>query len=213
MQKQHSSIFLAFEGIDGSGKSTQSKRLKERLQKEGYAVELTFEPSTGETGRYIRKILKGEHKVDERTMAGLFVADRLDHILNTDTGMLRQLQEGRIVISDRYYFSSYAYHSCHMNMEWVIQANSMSASILRPDLNVFIDVPPEVSLERISNNRNEKERYETLDNLILVRENYFKAFELLKNKENILVLNGETEVDKLHETIWKKVLPLLKSKD
>ena len=158
-------LFIAFEGIDGSGKSTQSLILADRLRQEGLNVHSTFEPSKGPVGSMIRNILKGETQMDERTIAGLFVADRLDHILNGENGLLKMLNEGNHVITDRYYFSSYAYHACHMDMEWVIQANSMSAELLRPTATFFIDVTAEECMRRILAGRKGTERYESLENL------------------------------------------------
>ncbi len=202
-------LFIAFEGIDGSGKSTQASILAERLKAEGHAVCLTNEPSHGNIGRMIRTILKGEETLDERAIAALFVADRLDHILNEKDGMLKQL-ETEIVLCDRYYFSSYAYHGTHIDMDWVIDANAMSADILRPDITLFIDVSPEESMKRITINRETVELYETLENLTAVRTKYFEAFEKLKADENVMVIDGNMEKGEVSEAIWgvvKKLMP------
>lgn len=201
-------LFIAFEGIDGSGKSTQASILAERLKAEGHAVYLTNEPSHGNIGRMIRTILKGEETLDERAIAALFVADRLDHILNEKDGMLKQL-ETEIVLCDRYYFSSYAYHGTHIDMDWVIDANAMSADILRPDITLFIDVSPEESMKRITGNRESIELYETLENLTAVRTKYFEAFEKLKADENVMVIEGNREKGEVSEAIWGVVKKLM----
>jgi dTMP kinase len=201
-------LFIAFEGIDGSGKSTQTSILAERLKSEGLSVYSTNEPSQGNIGRMIRTILKGEETLDERAIAALFAADRLDHILNEKDGMLKKL-ETEIVICDRYYFSSYAYHGTHINMDWVISTNSMSAEILRPDITIFIDVAPQESMKRITVNRETVELYETLDNLTAVRTKYFEAFEKLKEDENVVIIDGNREKGVVSEAIWaivKKVM-------
>ncbi|MCW3107893.1 MAG: Thymidylate kinase, partial [Segetibacter sp.] len=156
-------LFIALEGIDGSGKSTQLKILSEKLISIGHKVYTTFEPTDSFIGSIIRDILKGLQKVDHRTIAGLFVADRLHHLLDEKNGIIKKLQEGYTVITDRYYFSSYAYHGTHMDMDWVINANAMSAKILRPDINVFIDVSPVICMQRISENRSMMDLYETLE--------------------------------------------------
>ncbi|ETZ22821.1 dTMP kinase [Pedobacter sp. V48] len=199
-------LFIAFEGIDGSGKSTQAKLLASRLSAAGYRVYLTFEPTDNHIGSMIRDVLKGKETADERVIAGLFVADRLDHLLNETYGMLKKLEEGYIVITDRYYFSSYAYHGTHMDMQWVIDANFMSASILRPTVNFFIDVPVEVSMQRILLNREHVELYETLDNLKLVREKYLEAFAKLSNVENIQFINGNQTTEQISEDIFATVM-------
>ena len=196
-------MFIALEGIDGSGKSTQMKLLSEKLKTAGYKVHTTFEPTDGTIGSIIRNIMKGEMKADERFIAGLFVADRLDHLLNEETGILKKLQEGFVVITDRYYFSSYAYHGTHMDMNWVISANAMSAQILRPDLNIFIDVSTETAMKRLNETRTSVERYETLENLNNVRKKYLESFDKQKNEEQIVSIDGNRSIELIGEDIMK----------
>lgn len=198
-------LFIALEGIDGSGKSTQVKLLADKLTGQGYKVYTTFEPTDMPIGSMIRSILKGSMKADHRTIAGLFVADRLDHLLNEENGILRKLEEGYTVISDRYCFSSYAYQGTHMDIDWVINANAMSASILRPHINIFIDVDPEESMQRINNNRETIELYETLENLKNVRSKFFEAFEKLKDRENIIIVDGNRLPTEISVDILRKV--------
>ncbi|HQX43626.1 MAG: dTMP kinase [Saprospiraceae bacterium] len=198
-------VFIAFEGIDGSGKSTQAKLLREALDKSGQKVLLTAEPTNQTIGSLIRAAFSGRMEADHRTIAGLFVADRLDHILHSEYGMLPMQQNGYHIICDRYYFSSYAYQGVHMSMDWVIKANSLSADLLRPDLHIFIDVSPEAAMERIHSSRPDKEMYETLDNLKKVRDQYFKAFDLLKDQENVAIINGDQKIESLHKEVMKMV--------
>ncbi|MFW5700295.1 MAG: dTMP kinase [Cyclobacteriaceae bacterium] len=202
-------LFIAFEGIDGSGKSTQVDFLELRLKKLGHQVHKTSEPTEGPIGKLIRSAFRGENLLHDKTIAGLFVADRLEHILNKDHGMLHWLSHGHIVICDRYYFSSYAYQAQFTSLEWVIQANSLSASLLKPDLTVFVDVSPAVSMERIKNNRTVTELYENLESLERVKSNYFKVFELLKDQENIFITNGSLPFDEVEENIWQKIKGML----
>jgi dTMP kinase len=205
-----SNLFIALEGIDGSGKSTQINYLSENLKRAGLKVYSTFEPTDSPIGSLIRNILKHRIEADHRTIAGLFVADRLDHLLNEVNGIVKKLDEGYTVITDRYYFSSYAYHGTHMDMNWVIDANSMSAEILRPDINIFIDVSPEICIQRLSDNRNMVELYETLENLRNVREKYFESFEKLKQEENIFVIDGDRSAEAVSINIWKEIERILK---
>jgi dTMP kinase len=130
------------------------------------------------------------------------VADRLDHLLNKTNGIIKMLEEGYTVITDRYYFSSYAYQSTHMDLDWVIRANSLSADLLRPDVNIFIDITPEESIERIKKGRNSVELYETLENLQNVREKYFEVMELLQSEEKIFMTNGNGDADFISNEIW-----------
>ena len=86
--------FIAFEGIDGCGKSTQVKLLAEKLTGSGHKVYSTFEPTDGPIGSMIRSIFNHKMESDHRIIAGLFVADRLDHLLNRTNGILKKLEEG-----------------------------------------------------------------------------------------------------------------------
>ena len=203
-------LFIAIEGIDGSGKSTQVTLLSDNLKKAGHKVYSTFEPTDSRIGSIIRDIFKHKTEADDRTIAGLFVADRLDHLLNRTNGILKKLEEGFTVITDRYYFSSYAYQGVHIPIEWVIEANSLSAGILRPDLNVYIDISPEISMMRISKGRDSTELYETLENLVKVRNKFFEAFERLKSKEKIFITDGNRSPDIIAEDIWQKINSLTK---
>lgn len=197
--------FIAFEGIDGSGKSTQINLLKKRLQKENIRYYSTCEPTDSPIGSLIHQIMTGRVQSDNQVVAALFVADRLDHLLNPTNGIYAKIMDGISVISDRYYFSSYAYHSVDMPMEWVIEANSLSAEILRPSVTVFIDVDPDHALKRIAKTRFQTELFETRERLISVREKYFEAFEKLKDAENVLIIDGERDEHDLEAEIWEKV--------
>ncbi len=198
-------LFIAFEGIDGSGKSTQAKLLAEKLSQEGHKVYLTFEPTDSAIGSIIRKVFTHAMEADNRTIAGLFVADRLNHLLNKENGILKKLEEGYTVIADRYYFSSYAYQGVHVPLDWVIQANSLSAGLLRPDLNLFIDVPPEVCMQRLKSGRTSLELYETIENLQHVKAKYLEAFEIEKSKEQICTIDGNQTQEMIAELVWSKV--------
>ena len=195
-------LFIAFEGIDGSGKSTQVKLLKEKLEQAGQKVYVTCEPTGSPMGKIIRDIFNHKMEADHRTIAALFVADRLDHILNKTDGILKMLADGYTVITDRYYLSSYAYQSAHVDLDWVMQANSLSAKLLKPDLNIYIDITPEQSIERLKKGRETIELYETLDNLKKVHDKYFEVMAILKGKEKVFVTNGNRTPGEISQEIW-----------
>ena len=198
-------LFIAFEGIDGSGKSTQVKLLADTLEKEGHKVHVTCEPTSSPMGVLIRNAFNRKMEADHRVIAGLFIADRLEHLLNKTNGILKMLAEGYTVITDRYYLSSYAYQGVHMPLDWVIQANSLSADLLRPDLNIFIDIPPDISMQRLNKGRTSLELYETLENLNNVRKCYFEAFDLLKSKEKIFITEGNRVPELIATDIWDEI--------
>lgn len=196
--------FIAFEGIDGCGKSTQVRLLTEYLKKKGIPCYATMEPTDSPVGSLIHQIMTGRIQMDNKVMAALFVADRLDHLLNHVNGIAAKVREGTTVITDRYYFSSYAYQSVDMPMDWIIKANEQSSRILRPTVTVFIDTDPDVAMERIARNRFELELFEKKSRLIEVREKYLEAFEKLKDEEHVAVIDGNRSQQEIAEEIREK---------
>lgn len=201
--------FFALEGIDGSGKSTQLKLLARRLEAAGIPCLTTCEPTSGPIGKLLRQALTGQVKCDSRVVAPLFAADRLDHLLREENGLCRAVEAGLTVLTDRYCFSSYAYQSVDLPLEWVIEVNRPCAQLLRPTATLFIDVSPELALERIAQNRAGAELFETRDRLTRTREQYFKAFELEQNRERVIVIPGDRDVDAVAGEIWAAVSTLL----
>ena len=199
--------FIALEGIDGSGKSSQIGRLVARLEGLGVPCRATREPTDRPVGVLIRQALTGQTALDPTVIAALYAADRIDHLVNERDGLCAAIDKGITVVSDRYYFSSYAYHSVDMDMEWVIQANAVSAGLLRPTLTVFLDVPVETALERIRANRSQVELFEKEDRLRQTRALFFRAIERLKGEENVAVVDGSGTQDEVAERIWAAVSP------
>ncbi len=203
MGKQGKCIVL--EGIDGSGKSTQAQMLYQRFCHENQDTILTCEPSNGPVGKLIRQILTGNQQLDQRAIANLFAADRTDHLMNEKNGMRHLVDQGKTVICDRYYFSSYAYHSQYMDMDWVFSINQYNAQILKPDLTFFIDVPPKTCVERIKTSRESLDIYETIEILTKVRDQYLTAFQRLDATENIIIMDGDTSPEEISQQIWDAV--------
>lgn len=200
--------FIVFEGIDGSGKSTQLHILAERMSKLGRKCHETLEPTYGPIGSLLHNILSGRIKADPKVIAGLFVSDRLDHLLNETDGICGKIDSGITVLCDRYYFSSYAYQGVDVPLEWVLKANSLCADTLKPDLTVFIDVAPERAMKRINSGRTQTELFENTERLTAVRQGYMEIFEKLKNDENIVIIDGSGSVDKISERVFRAVSPL-----
>ena len=206
---QSSGVFIAFEGIDGSGKSTQIQKLTSRLSAQGIRCYETREPTDAPIGSLVHQIMTGRVvSVDNRAIASLFAADRVDHLLNPYDGICKKLENGISVISDRYYFSSYAYHGVDIDMDWVINANKISSEILKPTITVFLDLPVKRALERIQRERFHTELYEKEERLTKVREKYFEAFEKLKCSENVAVIDADNSVEVIADKVWEKVSPL-----
>lgn len=202
--------FIALEGIDGSGKSSQIGRLVKRLEGLGVPCRETREPTGGPVGSLIRQIFTGRVTADNRVIAALYAADRIDHLVNEVDGLCAAIDSGITVVSDRYYFSSYAYHSVDVDMGWVIQANALSAQLLRPTLTVFLDVPVDTALERIRKNRFVEEIFDQEDRLRQTRELYFRAFERLKDVENVAVVDGVGAPEQVAQRVWTAAAPYFK---
>lgn len=184
--------FIVFEGIDGSGKSTQIKLLTQYLKEKGVSFYTTREPTDSPFGALAHQCMTGRIDTDDKTIASVCVADRIDHIFNKTNGLLQKINDGVSVISDRYYFSNYAYQGAYMPMEWLIEANRFSAEALKPDVTIYIDVDSQTSAKRLLS-RGDKERYEEENTMFKIREKYFEAFELLKDKEVVRVVKSQKE--------------------
>ena len=197
--------FIAFEGIDGSGKSTQVRLLSDRLRKEDIPFYATMEPTDSPIGSLIHQIMTGRVKTDNKVIAALFAADRLDHLLNDVNGIVEKINNGMNVIMDRYYFSSYAYQSVDVPLDWLIQANALSTGILRPAVHIFIDIDPDVAMERIAKTRFQKELFEEKSRLALVRQSYIEAFDRLQGVEQVAVVDGNGSTQEVARDVWEIV--------
>lgn len=197
--------FIVFEGIDGSGKTTQIDLLKKHIEANNFICHETKEPTDGAVGSLLRQCLAGKVQMDETALAALFAADRLDHILNDKDGLIKKLEKGISVISDRYILSTYAYQSVKVPLKWVMDLNSMAAGKLRPDCHIFIDIDPDIALNRIAKGRESTELFENKKRLTEVRNRYFDLFKQFKDIENIIIVDGMQSIEKVSDDIWKKV--------
>ena len=126
--------FIALEGIDGAGTTTQLPRLAAHLQHRGHTVWTTAEPSTNPTGLLLRKALRGAPPLSPAALGLLFAADRLEHL---QCDIEPHLTLGHVVLCDRYVLSSHAYQGCHLPMEWVQAINARARA---PDSTFFFRV-------------------------------------------------------------------------
>lgn len=201
-QKGH---FFVFEGIDGSGKSTQIHLLKQKIEEHNVRCLETREPTEGPVGALLHQCMTQRTTADEKTIAALFAADRLDHLLNETDGLCHKIQDGITVLSDRYILSTYAYQSVRVPLEWLIQMNSLAVSTLKPDCHIFIDVDPDITLERMAKGRFHAELFETKERLTEVRKRYFELFDRFHGQENILIIDGNQTIDQIAQEIWKNL--------
>ena len=140
--------FIVFEGLDGAGTTTQVGRLASWLRARGVDVEVTKEPSTGPIGAVLRQAIEGRVTLDPAAIALAFAADRADHLYNPVNGVVRSLDTGRWVVSDRYVLSSLAYQDDGTTSgRWLREIN---ARALEPELTIYVDTPVEVCAARLS---------------------------------------------------------------
>ena len=193
--------FIVFEGIDGAGKTTQIELLAKRLREQGRAVYCTAEPTESVSGGLLRDALSG---VSHRTvceMAAMFVFDRINHNVNPVNGIQKMLADGFDVICDRYYYSSLAYQGSGTDPEWVSNMNLNCPEIMRPDVCIFLDLTPEQSMARINRNRATQEIYENEEKLTQVRNQFYRVFEQLRERDNIQIVDAYRTVEEIHRDI------------
>ena len=201
--------FIVFEGIDGSGKSTISDMVFEKIRSLDQKIYKTFEPTDSPIGSVIKNILNKRIISDDKTIGALFLADRLDHIQNPVSGILTYLNQGKHVISDRYYYSSYAYHVPMLSMDWVIAANKECADLLRPDVIFYLDISAEESMKRLSASRAFLDLFETKEKMEQVIINYKEAIKREGKKDNVILIDGHQSVTAIFNEVWEITSKLL----
>ncbi len=192
-------VFIVIEGLDGSGKTTQTVLLTEQLSKT-HSVFCTAEPSNGKIGAFIRQsCLYGEKRLPTEAEALLFAADRIEHLQNE---IKPALEEGKVVVCDRYIYSSLAYQgSAGLSLDWI---KTINARALQPDFAIFIDVPAERVIERL---QRKKSVMETLETQQKVREVYLKFVE----KGELTSVDGNASKEVVAEALYAKVSEMLKT--
>ena len=195
--------FIVFEGIDGAGTSTQIKKLIER---DTTRFVPTAEPTSNETGKFLRRMLGGEFTVDEKTNAYLFAADRCEHIFGKG-GVQELCESGKIVVSDRYFFSSMAYQSVSCGEELPKLLNS---PFPLPEYIFYFVINPEISLGRVNARGEHKEIYETIEKQKKIAAQYEKVIsEYEKNAAEtgmkIIRINAADTIENISEIIWENI--------
>lgn len=193
--------FIVLEGIDASGKSTQASKLARWLEGLGHSVHLTAEPSTGPVGALIRQAFSGRIPLDDRVIAALFIADRLDHLTNQRDGILSLLDQGIDVVSDRYYLSSLAYHSGDTSMDWVLKANSVSTDLLKPDVTVYLDLDPAEAFKRLQERREKADKFEVLERLETAHAAYADGISRISGDETVIRVSAIGEPQEVFTSV------------
>jgi len=204
------SVFIAIEGIDGSGGTTQTRLLVDWFHRQGCAEVLqTCEPSNGPVGRFIRQTLNPNHEascVGDAVLPFLFAGDRRDHL---DREIIPALQRGAAVVTDRYYHSSLAYQSLAIGLPAVATLNERFRA---PDLTVFLDLDPEVSLARIESRGETLERFEALDRLRQIHEAYEAVLVHCRARgERVVSIDASATPEDIHAAIVTEIEALVEA--
>ena len=212
--------FIVFEGIDGAGTTTQIRMLMDKAEKEGLKERFFFtaEPTKASTGQYLRKMLRGDFCVTNETAAYLFAADRNEHINGTlctegnalITGIKEACRQDRIVISDRYFFSSLAYQSITCNPD---VPRALNAFFPLPVLMFYFDIEPSVSIKRLGA-RDYREIYEKEDFLNKAVNEYrkiLKEYSLGEKNQGMktVIIDATANKEYINSLIWKELQSIL----
>ena len=207
--------FIVFEGIDGSGTTTQLKLLKAKCP----TIALTAEPTASATGQLLRRVLSGEVDVSKQTVAHLFAADRCEHLFGKstfhegrlDTGVAEACAAGSLVVSDRYLFSSLAYQGEATVRDLTAQLNE---PFPLPEALVYFAISPQAALERVASRGLKREIYETLSTLKEVSRRYdelLTEYTLTPKGEGMSVIKVDAAlpIQEVAATVWQAVSPFL----
>lgn len=203
-------LFIVIEGVDGSGKTTQSELLSAYLRGLGRKVHHTAEPTATGLGGMVRDGLGAEHPRTSDELAAMFLADRVAHNVSPKSGIRQYVEGGTDVVCDRYYYSSIAYQGVDGSLEWVADMNLNCPSIMKPDICIFIDLDPEKCLEHIRAGRSHFEIYE--ENAAVIsetRRRYGIVFNMLAGRDKIVIVDGARSREEVFADIRAAVEKLL----
>ena len=207
----YSGKFIAIEGIDGSGKTTQAQLLCKELGEKGISAYCTKEPTDEPTGKMIRQVLAGELKMPPVALQYLFNADRAVH----QEQFIKHLEKGEYIITDRYFWSSVAYAIADLQKVddyylTVFSLLSFYNQFLVPDSTFYLLVKPKTGTHRIGETGKILEIYDHEDKLVKIKKGY--DFLLQKFPEEFVIIDAEKGIEEVSENILTKVLNNLKPK-
>lgn len=205
--------YVALEGIDGSGKSTQLHLVAEKLRQEKFPVVLTSEPLTDSVvGKIIREVLSSKVKMPSSAFQYLYSADR---VINQETVVKPALQKGNIVLTHRSFWSVIPYgvmdkglvNYDEKNAEVLMVAQGLLSQyhqFICPDITFFLDVPVETAMKRLAGMDKTKDLYEKKDKLLQIQKGY--EWEIARFPDKFIRINGVQSEEKITEEIIKNVL-------
>ena len=206
------SLFITFEGGEGSGKSSALKLLDERLRNEGYQTVLTREPGGTPIAEQIRNVIldKANTKMDSRTEALLYAASRRQHLVEK---VWPALKEGKIVLCDRYLDSSLAYQggARGLGIDNVLNVNAFATEGTFPDLTLLFDIEPEKGLERIAKNASREVNRLDLEKIEFHRGVRATFLELAKRySDRFVIIDASKPLDQVVQDVYDAVMTRMK---
>ncbi len=215
-------MFIVLEGIDGCGKSTQAKLIHEWLIQEGHDALLTCEPTRSGVGSFLRDILSGDGCCEPETLALLFTADRYEHMNKV---ILPALDSGKIVVCERFYYSTVAYQVAQgLSRDWICELNRAVIEN-SPDLAFMIDITPERAVEKLREKekriREEAANTRKEQNLNFERPKAFESdpdcygdfLERVRKEyllfEDLILVDGSADVNEVFAELTVKIKPYL----
>jgi dTMP kinase len=205
-------FFVTFEGGEGSGKSTIINYIKDFLENRGVRVVITREPGGIDIAEQIRSVIldKKNTKMDGRTEALLYAAARRQHLVEK---VIPSLNEGYIVLCDRFVDSSLAYqgYARGLGINEVFSINKFAIGDLMPDLTLYLDLDPQIGLNRIAKNKGREINRLDLEEInfhVNVREGYEEVFKMFP--ERMVRINADQEIGKVVADINKVLIERLK---
>ncbi len=209
--KSHTGHLFVLEGIDGSGKTCACEALVEKLNSDGYDVIHLREPTNESPwGKEMReRSPRGELTPEEEL--DLFIRDREWNIVNR---INPALQDGKIVLMDRYFFATGAYQSVVTGLPWreILQRNRVDISAPEPDIVFILDVPADIGLERATRRTGKANlQFEKIDRLVKVRQAYLEIAE--HDIANVKLIDSMNPLDQVVDEIHKIIIKFIEKPD
>ena len=213
---RHTGFFLSLEGGEGTGKSTQAKLLAQKLGAHGFEVLVTREPGGSPLGAVLRELLLSENKqngphIDGIAEALLFYADRHMHVTDVITPALR---DGKIVITDRFFDSTFAYQGARAGVDpgFLQQLHDLVLGAFKPDLTFILDVPIDVGRKRLASRGQTIDRIEAESSEFHMKlQQIFKAI-ALENPARCQLVEAHRPVEDLAEELFNRLCACLQKK-
>jgi len=188
-------VLIDLEGIDGCGKSTQSKFLMKKFEENNEKTIILKEPTSGKYGKKLWEMLSGKREATTEQILDLFVMDRKEHV---DDKINPALKEGKIVLMDRYYYSTMAYQAAAgIDVNRIRKDNEFAP---KPDIVLIFDLPADLAMKRVKGH-SVADVFEKEEHLEKVREAYLN----LRNDPLVRIIDSTRTPEEIFEEVWKLV--------